>query len=209
LVVRFFDWLTAVPRHVGFIGAILFGIAYHLGSLVFGYSIIIGWLWIFLIIGGLVANLRLSLTLSILISAYTIYAIPMDTSRVIQACIVTVLVALITGSYRYYQIHLAEHLEAARALARANEEAANLITDLSANVDKVKSAREAIQIIMFNVELVPSTKEELSQVVHTLGNLELAASGWLALKQIQESVTSDKLRIGEAIRRSRRNPLGD
>jgi hypothetical protein len=175
--------------------------------MIFGFSVTLSWLWLFLLIGGLVAGLRYSITLSILISAYSLLAIPLDVSRAIQVSFLTVAVGLLVGGYRKYQVHQNERLMAVWVLARQNEDAAKVLIDLNGNLNKVHQSRLDILNVLEVVNLPPNAKAQLGQTVHTLGNLEQAVSGWMALYKIREVVLDNKLAIGEEIRRSGRTPL--
>ena len=187
---------------------ILFIVVYHTASVAFGFSVTLGWLWLFLLIGGLVAGLRFSLALSIIISIYSLIAISSDISRAIQVSFLTVFVGLLVGSYHKYQIYQNDQRLAARELARQNEDAAKVLIDLNGNLNKVRQSRMDILNVIEVIGLPDSVKAQLSQTVHTLGNLEQSASGWMALYKIRDSVLNNKLAIGEKIRRSGRNPLG-
>ena len=207
MVNRFFDWLFTIPQWIGFTGAILFGVIYYMGSLVFGYSIAVGWLWLFLVIGGLVSGLRSSIILSVLISIYTFLTL-VDPSRMIQGVCITLLSGLLVGYYHRYQVYQNDQRLAVWQLARQNEDAAKVLIDLNGNLDKVHQSRMDILNVIEVIDLPDSAKKQLGQTVHTLGNLEQSVSGWMALYKIRDSVLDDKLAIGEKIRRSGRNPLG-
>jgi len=207
-MVKFFDFLLSIPKWIGFAGAILFALIYHAGSLYFGYSITVSWLWVFLIISGLVAGLRLSLALAILICIYAFFAIPGEPSRVVQIGIASVIVALLAGGYSRYARHLLEQSEAAwmeaeiqRNILTEIEQAAQLLRDVNGNIAKIKKARIDLQATMYNFSFPDNARTQLNGIVHDLSNLELASDGWRALHKIVEDVKSAKLEISARTRR--------
>src|SRR3990172_8496678 len=156
-MIKFFDFLLSLPRWVGFAGAILFGLAYHAGSLYFDYSITVSWLWLCLIIGGMVAGIRLALAMAALIFAYALFAIPGEPSRVIQIGIASGLVAILSGGYSGYSRHLLEEARAAwdeaekqREIVREIEQAARLLEDVNGNIAKIKKSRIDLQAALYN-----------------------------------------------------------
>ena len=156
-MIKLFDFLFAIPRWAGFTGAILFAILYHAGSLYFGFSIAVIWLFIFLIIGGMVSGMRLSLALAILICAYTVFALPGEPGRVIQGAIASILTAVLVGGYSHYSRHLLEQArlswieaELQRDIVRGIEEAAQLLEDANGNIAKVKKIRIDVQAVLYN-----------------------------------------------------------
>lgn len=200
-----FDTLMKVPRSVGFASAILLGILYHVGSLVFGYSITIQWLQIMLIIGGFVAGFRYSLGLAVFISAYTWYTID-DFSRTIQVVIGTFAIAILTGLYSRYQHYQMRQNEAAwreserqrlsaEKSSHATDEIIEAVEKLNGNIEKIKQARIDLQAVLKNYSLPDGARAQLTGVVHLLGNLELATTGWRALHKIIEDVKDAKLEI--------------
>ncbi len=206
MINRFLDRLFIVPRHIGFTGVILFATLYHLGSIVFGYSIAIVWLQIFLVAGSILAGLRLTMLLAVLISIYAYFAIP-DLSRSLQIGIATLILGYLVGSYSRYRKYLFGQARDAGYRARENEEAAKVLLDINGNLERVRQSRIDVQSVLFNfADLPDSAKIQLRGTVHTLGNLEQAVSGWMALHEIKEGILDNKLTIGERIRRSRRGP---
>jgi len=207
-VIKFFDFLFTIPKWIGFVGAILFALIYHAGSLYFGYSITVSWLWLLLIIGGLVARLRLSLSLAALIVAYSFFAIPGEPSRVVQVGIASVLVAVLVGGYSRYSHYLLEQARAAwieaelqRDIVRGIEQAAQTLEDANGNIAKVKRARTDLQAVMYNFPFPDNVRTQLDAIVQDLGNLELATAGWRGLHKIIEDVKSAKLEISARTRR--------
>jgi len=212
-VIKLFDFLFTIPKWLGFVGAILFGLAYHAGSLYFGYSITVSWLWLLLIIGGLVAGMRLSLAMAVLIVAYSFFAIPGEPSRVVQVGIASALVAVLVGGYSRYSHHLLEQArelwieaELQRDIVRGIEEAAQTLEDANGNIARVKRARIDLQAIMYNFSFSDNARTQLNAIVQDLGNLELAAAGWRGLHKIIEDVKSAKLEISARTRRPMREP---
>jgi hypothetical protein len=206
-VIRFFNFLLSLPKWIGFAGAILFGLAYHAGSLYFGYAITISWLWLFLIIGGLVAGLRLALAMASLIFAYAFFAIPGEPSRVIQVGIASALVAILAGGYSRYSRHLLEEsrmawveTEKQRDIVREIEQAAQLLRDVNGNIARIKKARVDLQAVLFNFRFPDNARTQLYGIVHDLGNLELATAGWRGLHRVIEDVKRNKLEIGKRMR---------
>jgi hypothetical protein len=124
----------------------------------------------------------------------------------IQGVCVTLLSGLLVGYYHRYQRYLNEQRLASWVLARQNEDAAKVLIDLNGNLNKVRKSRMDILNVLEVVDLPPNAKTQLGQTVHTLGNLEQAVSGWMALYKIREVVLDNKLAIGEEIRRSRGMP---
>lgn len=207
-MIKFFDFLFTIPKWIGFVGAILFALIYHAGSLYFGYSITVSWLWLLLIIGGLVARLRLSLSLAALIVAYSFFAIPGEPSRVVQVGIASVLVAVLVGGYSRYSHYLLEQARAAwieaelqRDIVRGIEQAAQTLEDANGNIAKVKRARTDLQAVMYNFPFPDNVRTQLDAIVQDLGNLELATAGWRGLHKIIEDVKSAKLEISARTRR--------
>ena len=207
-MIKFFDFLFTIPKWIGFVGAILFALIYHAGSLYFGYSITVSWLWLLLIIGGLVARLRLSLSLAALIVAYSFFAIPGEPSRVVQVGIASVLVAVLVGGYSRYSHYLLEQARAAwieaelqRDIVSGIEQAAQALEDANGNIAKVKRARTDLQAVMYNFPFPDNVRTQLDAIVQDLGNLELATAGWRGLHKIIEDVKSAKLEISARTRR--------
>jgi hypothetical protein len=207
-VIKLFDFLFSIPKWFGFVGVILFGLTYHAGSLIFGYSITVSWLWILLIVGGLVAGLRLSLAMAALIVAYSFFAIPGEPSRVIQVGIASALVAVLVGGYSHYSHHLLEQARAAwieaelqRDIVMGIEQAAQTLEDANGNIAKVKRARTDLQAVMYNFPFPDNVRTQLSGIVQDLSNLELATAGWRGLHKIIEDVKSAKLEISARTRR--------
>ena len=207
-MIKFFDFLFTIPKWIGFVGAILFALIYHAGSLYFGYSITVSWLWLLLIIGGLVARLRLSLSLAALIVAYSFFAIPGEPSRVVQVGIASVLVAVLVGGYSRYSHYLLEQARAAwieaelqRDIVRGIEQAAQTLEDANGNIAKVKRARTDLQAVLHNFSFPDNVRTQLNGIVQDLGNLELATAGWRGLHKIIEDVKSAKLEISARTRR--------
>jgi len=208
MMIKFFDFLFTIPKRLGFAGAILFGLAYHAGSLIFGYSITVSWLWLLLIIAGLVAGLRLSLAMAALIFAYTFFAIPGEPSRVVQVGIASALVAVLVGGYSRYSHHLLDQAREAwteaelqRDIVREIGEAAKLLQDVNGNIAKIKRTRTDLQAVMHNFSFPDNVRTQLNGIVHDLGNLELATAGWRGLHKIVEDVKSAKLEISARTRR--------
>lgn len=210
-MIRFFDTLVKIPRSVGFISAILFGILYYIGSLVFGYSIAIVWLEIFLIIGGFMAGLRYSLGLAAFISAYTWYTID-DFSRAAQITVAAFVIATLVGLYSRYQHYQMRQNEAAwreaerqrlsaEKSSRATDEIIEAVEKLNGNIEKIKQARIDLQAVLKNYSLPDGARAQLTGVVHLLGNLELATTGWRALHKIIEDVKDAKLEIVKRMKR--------
>ena len=207
-MIKLFDFLFSIPKWIGFVSAILFGLAYHAGSLIFGYSITVSWLWILLIIGGLVAGLRLSLAMAALIFAYSFFAIPGEPSRVVQVGIASALVAVLVGGYSRYSHHLLEQAREAwaeaelqRDIVREIEEKARLREDSNGIIAKVKHIRIGIQSVMYNYVLPDGARTELNVQLHNLDDLELSTTGWRALWKIVQDVIAAKLLISARTRR--------
>jgi len=207
-MIKLFDFLFSIPKWIGFVGAILFALAYHAGSLYFGYSITVSWLWLLLIIAGLVAGLRFSLAMAALIFAYTFFAIPGEPSRVVQVGIASALVAVLVGGYSRYSHHLLEQsrelwieAELQRDIVREIEKAAQLLEDANGNIAKVKKARIDVQAVLYNFSFPDNVRTQLNAILHDLGNLELATAGWRGLHKIIEDVKDAKLEIGKRTRR--------
>ena len=198
-MIKFFDWLNTIPRAAGFAGTCVFLVIYHLGHLFLGYSIAIVWAQLFLIIGGLLAGRRPALLLSAIISAYAWYAIPGDISRVMQIIVASVLIAFITGYYGHYQRYVRQQAliaqlaaSDARRLAEENERAAEMLEELNGNIAKIKDIRIDLRAIVDAYELPPEVQKNMGEILHLLGNLELAAGGWRALHKIREDVQKAK-----------------
>ena len=160
-----------------------------------------------MVIGGLVSGLRFSIILSVLISIYTFLTLA-DTSRMAQGVFITLISGLLVGYYHRYQIYLNEQQLAAWVQARQNEDATKVLIDLNGNLNKVRQSRLDIMNVLEVVDLPDTAKTQLSQTVHTLGNLEQSVGGWMALYTIRDRVLDNKLAIGDKIRRLGRNPLG-
>lgn len=157
---------------------------------------------LFLIGGGLLSGFRFSLLLATIVSIYTYIAISDDPSRVVQIIIVSILMALITGAYSYYQRWTSQQAlinqliaSEAKALALKNEAAAEMLTELNGNIANIKSVRLNLKNILTTFDLPPEVDKSLNDIVHLLGNLELAASGWRALDKIRTQVKEAKGQI--------------
>lgn len=209
-MIKFFDFIFTVPRWLGFMAAILFGAIYHVGHLHFGYAITGGWLLLFLIIGGLVANPPMVLALAVIISGYSFYAIP-DTSRDIQISLLSILTAALLGAYSHYRQYLENQREAAWIEAGRQKQMADEMMQLhsvleavNGNIGKVKQIRIDLQAVLHNYNIPDDIRTQLHAIVNMLNNLELAVSGWRALRKIQEDVKRAKLEIGKRTRRPTR-----
>ena len=201
-MIKIFNYLNNLHPLVGFLASITFLALYHIGHYLFGYTIAIAWMQLFLIGGGLLSGFRFSLLLATIVSIYTYIAISDDPSRVVQIIIVSILMALITGAYSYYQRWTSQQAlinqliaSEAKALALKNEAAAEMLTELNGNIANIKSVRLNLKNILTTFDLPPEVDKSLNDIVHLLGNLELAASGWRALDKIRTQVKEAKGQI--------------
>ncbi len=128
--------LLDIPKFWGPLATIAFTIVYHLGSVYFGYSVFIAWLWLFLIIGTFVGGLRAGFICAIWIILYTLYAVSDDPSRAIQIMIATPIVAYLVG-WQTRNI---------RQLHKMTDELVN------GNIDKAKNALNIARELLLNWE---------------------------------------------------------
>jgi hypothetical protein len=192
--------LLTIPRFWGPLATVGFTLAYHAGSLYFGYSITLVWVTVFVVIGTLVSGLRGGLVAAVWGVGYAFYAIPMvdELNRAVQVAIGIVLMALVVGwQTRNLRKSLAE-LRTAWERAELNEQAAKAMNALNGNIYRIRNARNLLLKTLEHQPLDETAREEIRQVLHVLNNLELATAGWQALEKLKESIEDSRLKAESA-----------
>lgn len=183
--------LLTIPRFWGPLGTIVFVVVYHAGSVYFGYTISLAWVWLPVIAAAFVGGFRAGLISAIFMCLYAFYAIP-QLDRVVQVVITVPLVAGLVGwQTRLLRRALADAREwaerATAALERAeiNEAAAQALGALNGNILRIRHSRNLLLKTLEQQRLDEMAREEIRQVLHVLNNLEQATAGWQELAKIK------------------------
>jgi hypothetical protein len=163
-----------IPRFWGPLATILFTIAYHYGALIFGYTIAVGWLWLFIIVGGFVGGRWAAPICAAWGGIYSYYVSPADDwTLMVQRIFIGFLMAFFIGWLR-----------------ERDEHKQNVIRAVLANGTMTK-IREAMQLAAELKEKAyhqPDIYPTALEIEDRLGNTLAVTEGYRFLREEIEKV---------------------
>lgn len=191
-IVKKMSKLMTIPRFWGPFATIVFTVLYHLGAVYFGFTIAVGWLWIFAAVGAFIGGRWAGLISAAWAGMYAYYVMPAgDWVFTAQRVVIGFLLAgLVSWQSQSLRRTLAE---ARAALERAdyNEAAAQALNALNGNIHRIKTIRLQLLEVLKNRPLDEDTRGEIRTALHVLNNLELATAGWRALDKLKHGLDEE------------------
>jgi hypothetical protein len=176
-----------IPRFWGPLLTVSFTVVYYAIILYFGWSITFSWLWLFMAAGIFISGLRAGMLCAAFIVAFTLYAIPMDTSRIIQLAISTPAAAVLVG-WQTRELRLAlsrvqaEGDRAREALAQAekNQAKADLVDSVNGNIEKLRTVLKILDDLLMGWDVLDNDRRRglIIDVRAQLATLLLLVFGW-------------------------------
>lgn len=159
------DRLLTIPRFYGPLATIIFTIMYHYGSFRFGYSIAVGWLWLFMIVGAFVGGLWAGLISAAWVAGYSYYVDSEDPTLLIQRIAIGFLMAMLVGW----------QTQRLRAAFKAADETVN------GNVEKMYTSLATLRQAK---ERLSEVKKLIELTEDRMGNLAAGFVGFTQIRQI-------------------------
>lgn len=182
--------LLTIPRFWGPLFTIVFTTLYHLGSIQFGYTVAVGWLWMIMIYGSFIAGVRASLICAAWVAGYSIYVDGSDPTLLAQRIAISFMMALTVGYlHRWLRIEWGIAHEAA-ARAEENEAKAHALDELNGNLEQLRSMhKRAMDLVLGWSTLNDSARyEAVRSITHDLAQLTSITQGWHYLYKEREAV---------------------
>lgn len=185
--------LLDVPKFVGPLATIAFTIVYHLIATYFGFTIAVGWLWVFAVVGAFIGGRRAGLVAAAWAGLYAYYVMPAgDWGLTAQRVVIGFILPIIVGWQTWHLRRALFESQLARAAAQAsleraekNEAAAQALGALNGNILRIRHSRNLLLKILEQQRLDEMAREELRAVLHVLNNLEQATAGWQELAKMK------------------------
>lgn len=176
--------LLDVPKFWGPLATIVFTVAYHFGSMVFGYAIAVGWLWLFMITGAFVGGLRAALICAAWVGMYAYYVAPADDlTRMAQQVIISFLMAFLVGWLRRRERHERDVIRATLA---------------NGTVTKIREAFQLAAELKEKAKAEPKIYPTILQIEDRLGNTLAVTEGYRFLREEIEQVDAWYAKPGNA-----------
>lgn len=160
-----------IPYFWGPVFTVIFTVAYHYTALYFGFSIVTGWIWLLVIVGGFVGGLWAGLLCATWSAAYTLYALGGDPARQVQGIIIAYLMVFLVG----WQT---------RRLRQIYKEADELF-----NGNKIKLDKGLTFLRQAKAQLL-ETRKTIELGEDALGNLMAGVVGYKQLRRSMEEVNA-------------------
>lgn len=136
--------LLTIDRFWGPVATVVFTVLYHLTAVSFGFTVAVGWLWVFAVLGAFIGGRKAGLIAATWAAVYAYYVTPgEDWPFLAQRVVIGFILTEIVG----WQTHqLREYYKAADELLNGNAIRLNLaLRELREAKEKMRQARKLIE----------------------------------------------------------------
>lgn len=192
--------LLTIPRFWGPLATIVFTALYHAGVIYFGFTVAVGWLWIFAVVGAFVGGRRAGLISAAWAGLYAYYAMPTGNWEfTVQRVVIGFLLAGLVGWQTQNLRRALAEAQAALELARKNQAKADLVDSANGNIEKLRMALKMLDDLLMGWDVLDDGARRglIMDIRRHLATLTLLVYGWRKLAQAKRYAEGEADVVGD------------